>query len=134
MLTVTDFIEKGANRLSDEQLKPLCSTTLKPVVKKMVQSAGRDADDLLHIIQFIIRIVSEFDEYMGYARTSKTRREAAFALKYFLEEHDIIPDSDKEFGLKDDLIIARTVLQRHEKELHPFADACGFRWDKLVKS
>jgi len=131
-MTVDEFIEKGAASLTETELAPLCQTRLQPITKKMVQSAVRDADTLLHMIQFLVRVVSEFDEFQGNAAISKPRKEAAFALKYFLEDNDAIPDDDSEFGLKDDLIIARSVLNKNEKDFHPFADACGYRWDKLT--
>jgi uncharacterized membrane protein YkvA (DUF1232 family) len=131
-LTIHQFIEKCASELSDEELQPLCSKRLQPITRKMLRSAGRDADELLHIVQFLVRVCAEFDEYQGHGGISTTRREAAFALKYFLEDNDAIPDEDKEFGLKDDLIIARAVLVKHESHLHPYADACGYRWDKLL--
>jgi len=131
-MTINEFIEQGAATLTENELKPLCQTRLQPITKKMVKSVGRDADSLLHMIQFLVRVVSEFDEFQGNATVSRPRKEAAFALKYFLEDNDAIPDDDKEFGLKDDLIIARSVLSKNETDFHPFADACGYRWDKLV--
>jgi uncharacterized membrane protein YkvA (DUF1232 family) len=131
-MTIQEFITQGAQSLTDKELKPLCSERLQPIAKKMLQSAGKDADQLLHIIQFLILVASEFDEFQGDAGISTTRREAAFALKYFLEDEDAIPDDIAHYGLKDDLIIARTVLTTHEKPLTSFADACGYRWDKLV--
>lgn len=131
-MTVDEFIKRGSASLTANELKPLCQTRLQPITKKMVKSAGRDADTLLHMVQFLVRVVSEFDEFQGKVGISTPRKEAAFALKYFLEDNDAIPDEDKEFGLKDDLIIARSVLRKHEAAFHPFADACGYRWDKLV--
>lgn len=131
-MTVHQFIETYAANLTEEELRPLCSKRLQPVTRKMLRSAGRDADELLHIIQFLVRVCAEFDEFQGVASISPVRREAAFALKYFLEDNDAIPDSDKEFGLKDDLIIARTVLEKHRKSLQPFADACGYQWKRLI--
>ncbi len=131
-MTIQEFITAGAKTLSEPELKPLCSARLQPIAKKMLQSAGKDADDLLLIIQFLIRVASEFDDYQGHAGVSTTRREAAFGLKYFLEDNDAIPDDIPHLGLKDDLIIARTILKTHETRLAPFADACGYRWDKLV--
>jgi len=118
--------------MTPEEQKPLCSTKLKPILKKMLKSAGRDADELLHLVQFLVRVAAEFDDFQGRKDPSSTCKEAAFALKYFLEDNDAIPDQDKEFGLKDDLIIARTVIHRHSRALQPFADACGYRWDRLL--
>jgi uncharacterized membrane protein YkvA (DUF1232 family) len=132
LMTVDAFIEKGAATLTENELTPLCQNRLQPITRKMVKSAGRDADTLLHMVQFLVRVVSEFDEFQGNATTSTARKEAAFALKYFLEDNDAIPDDDKEFGLKDDLIIARAVLRKNESDFNSFADACGYRWDKLV--
>jgi|GEM_PF-482870 len=132
MMTIQEFISAEAQAMTDKELKPLCSTRLQPIARKMLQSAGKNADQLLHIIQFLIRVVSEFDEYQGHAGISLTRKEAAFGLKYFLEDNDAIPDHIPHLGLKDDLIIARAILESHQAKLEPFADACGYRWDKLV--
>lgn len=131
-MSIDEFIEKGAKNLTENELKPLCQNRLQPITRKMVKSVGRDANTLLHMVQFLVRVVSEFDEFQGNASVSKPRKEAAFALKYFLEDNDAIPDDDKEFGLKDDLIIALSVLKKNKTDFHPFADACGYRWDKLV--
>ncbi|MEM6884797.1 MAG: YkvA family protein [Verrucomicrobiota bacterium] len=132
-ITVTEFISRSAAAMTEQELRPLCSARLQPIARKMLQSAGKDADQLLHIIQFLIRVASEFDDYQGHVGTSVVRKEAAFGLKYFLEENDAIPDHIPHLGLKDDLIIARTILKTHEAKLTPFADACGYRWDKLVR-
>ena len=133
-ITVEEFIRRSAAAMTDEELKPLCSARLQPIARKMLESAGKDADQLLHMIQFLIRVASEFDEFQGQAGISDTRKEAAFGLKYFLEDIDAIPDDIPHLGLKDDLIIARTILKTHEAKLLPFADACGYRWDKLVST
>jgi len=131
-LSIHEFIESQAQQLSGQDIEPLCSQRLQPITQKMLRSEGRDAEQLLHSVQFLVRIASEFDEFQGVVGISQTRREAAFALQYFLEDNDAIPDDDEEFGLKDDLIIAQAVLEKNEKALRPFADACGYTWSRLT--
>jgi len=77
-----------------------------------------------------------YDGKTGWVEARRAERDVAAYVdktwKTFLEDNDAIPDDDEEFGLKDDLIIAQAVLEKNEKALRPFADACGYTWSRLT--
>ncbi|MEO0453325.1 MAG: YkvA family protein [Verrucomicrobiota bacterium] len=129
--TVSQLIEEGALSLTQEQIDQFKKKHLKRVTKKLVNTSNRGADDLLHLAKFLIRVVNEYETFCSKRNAPLIAKKAIFALIYFVAENDIIPDSDKEFGLSDDLIIARTVLKNHQDDLRDFADACSFSWEKL---
>jgi uncharacterized membrane protein YkvA (DUF1232 family) len=65
------------------------------------------------------------------ADSDASRREAAFAIRYWANESDIIPDLVPEIGYADDSLIVQTVLRRHHEV---FRDYCRFRnisWSKI---
>jgi uncharacterized membrane protein YkvA (DUF1232 family) len=131
MMTLDEFVAAGARRLDDRQVEAFCRQELKSLTRKIARSVRPDREQFHLRVQFLVRVAGEYDDYAGRAGISEVRREAVFALRYFIEDHDAIPDTDKEYGFRDDDLVAATVLRRHAGVLAPFADACAQRWARL---
>lgn len=58
-----------------------------------------------------------------------TRRDLQGALAYFVDEKDLIPDSNSKFGLLDDAIVLELALSEHEHEWLAWQEFDRFRRD-----
>lgn len=58
-----------------------------------------------------------------------TRRDLEGALAYFVDEKDLIPDSNSKFGLLDDAIVLELALSAHEHEWLAWKEFDRFRRD-----
>ena len=127
-VTLTEYVANGARELSDEQIGAFRARTIPELALKMASTQHEADGELLPITRFLLRVAAEFDDYCNSASVSTVTREAVFALMYFLEEDDAIPDSEAELGYRDDAMIGRAMIRHHSAELKPFADACGQPW------
>ncbi len=59
-------------------------------------------------------------------------REVAFALAYFLEGEDLIPDAQPGIGLVDDALILEAAFRRNQHELRAHWAARGRPWPEAI--
>ena len=121
--SISEYIEQAAALLTPEDLDRL--QTDLPLLNR--QFAAIEAPQFPHLLQQL-RLLADFfqDTADGAfsAGSEASRKETAFALRYSVEQADIILDSIPEVGYADDSVIVRTVLSRHQDVLR---DYCRFR-------
>lgn len=104
---VGTFIENGASLVSDEAVAALRSR--RDQLRQKIVSLG-EMERLSGRIELLAAV---FDDACTHGHEhSRATREIAFALLYFLNGVDRIPDSVPEIGYLDDAVVAQLVLQR----------------------
>lgn len=73
-------------------------------------------------------LLRQFLQESPVAAATAAHREAAFALYYFLQGQDLIPDAIPEVGLMDDALLVETALRRNAHELQNHWAAHGRVW------
>lgn len=119
--TPSQHLERGAECVRDEDLSAL--TRLRPAVESKLAGIS-DSTRLKERIGLLLRYLEETPASQGGA----CRREAAFAVFYFLKGFDLIPDSLPGVGLLDDAMLVETALRRNEHELREHWTAHGRVW------
>ncbi len=125
---LSEYISQGASSLSDSDVLAFRTHAIPEITRKMLTTEHEVDGELLKVTRLLIRIAVEYDDFIRSSTITQPTKEAIFALKYFLEENDAIPDTEEEIGYKDDLMIGIAALKSHRPELRAFADACGQAW------
>ena len=94
---------------SDEVIK-----TLNVKLDKLIES-GKLNDIEVDLIKNVSVLVSIYQTYPDL--TSSIRRRILFAISYFCDVNDDIPDIVPEIGYLDDAVVARWVIESISKDL-----------------
>lgn len=127
-VTLAEYVADGGARLTDRDVLDFRAGRIPELTRKMGGTEHVADGELWGIARFLLRVAAEYDDYRRSASISPVTRQAVFALQYFLEEDDAIPDSEESLGYTDDVMIGRAMIRGHAEELKPFADACGQPW------
>ena len=121
---MTDFIKSQARALSIADIDRLI-VDLPALRERFAKIQQPTYPYLAEQLQFFSRVV---EEQVVREPAAEMVGEAAFALLYFQRATDLIPDSIPGMGLLDDAIIARIVLDRHERAFKSNPDAYNLSW------
>lgn len=115
-LSTGEFVSQGVTRVSDHHLDLLVSRldALRERIAKINDSP---------LLQ--TRLLA-FADFLGKTRAGPeaalpARRDVAFALAYFFEGADRIPDGTPQYGLLDDALVVEAVLERVDPALRAHA-------------
>lgn len=114
------FIERGARKITPRQLHEI-HQRLGEVRESLPGIKVPGFPQAEPQLRFLARVVREcaldHERELSYYALS----EAAFAISYFSNDVDIIPDFVPEIGLTDDAAVVALVLARHREEFIRFA-------------
>jgi len=128
--SISDYIEWQSAMLTSEQLDKL-RADLPSLDFRLPAMAVARFPRLPRQLKLLVSFFEHTFDQVFPSESDASRREAAFAIRYWAKESDIIPDFVPEIGYGDDSLIVRTVLQRHQEV---FRDYCLFRnisWPKI---
>lgn len=115
------FIEKGAELVSAEALTMLREQRLP--LQLRIAALG-DSERLRGRLELLAAVFDEASA--GAPIDAHALREIAFALIYFMQNADRIPDALAQIGLLDDAVIAQFVLQRQAAAVEAIARRRGW--------
>jgi uncharacterized membrane protein YkvA (DUF1232 family) len=128
--SISEYVAERAALLSLENLDQL-RAELPHLNNQFAAMVVRRFPHLRQQLKLLSDFLEDTAEGVFPFGSEASRKEAAFALRYAVEEVDIIPDSASDIGYADDSLIVRTVLRRHQEI---FRDYCDFRkipWSKI---
>ncbi len=106
--TMSHYVDRGAELVTPDAIAAL-RRLRRPLLEKI-----RDLHESTHLQRRLELLFIYFEEACtdGSACTP-SHRDAAFALLYFLQGLDRVPDSVPEVGLLDDAMVVQVVIQRN---------------------
>lgn len=115
-LSTGEFVSQGVTRVSPQHLELLVAR-----LDALRERIGKIADSPL--LQTRLLAFAEFlgRTHQGPEAELPARRDVAFALAYFFEGSDRIPDGTPQYGLLDDALVVAAVLERVEPALRAHA-------------
>lgn len=119
-LSTAEYVTEGVKRVTDwhlEQLLPRLET-LRSRIAQITDSPRLQAR-----LEEFVRFFEETGA--GVEAQLPARRDVAFALAYFFEGADRIPDGTPQYGLLDDALVVEAVLLRTEAALRAHAQRAG---------
>lgn len=126
-----NYIENGATRLTPRHVQQLVSDLpeLRNEFAKMRASTFPETERQLWFLAAVVEAVWT-DRYrdMPY----RAALEAAFAVSYFHQAVDLIPDALEVIGLTDDAAVVQTVLARNAGAYEKFATATQLDWAEFL--
>jgi uncharacterized membrane protein YkvA (DUF1232 family) len=128
--SISEYIEWQSAMLTSEQLEKL-RAELPAFDLRLRTMAPARFPYLARQLKLLVSFFGHTFDQVFAADSDASRRETAFAIRYWAKESDIIPDFVPEIGYADDSLIVQTVLQRHQEV---FRDYCRFRnisWSKI---
>jgi hypothetical protein len=102
---------------------------VQAVRKHQREAAQRNLPPFLEPHIATIGDVTRLLEDRSWPLTEATRRDLEGALAYFVDEKDLIPDSNSKFGLLDDAIVLELAISAHEHEWLAWQEFDRFRRD-----
>jgi uncharacterized membrane protein YkvA (DUF1232 family) len=127
--SVSEFVEWRAALLTPEHLAELRASL--PLLK--VRFADLAVPQFPQLPKQLKLLADFYEDTAGGTfpvGSDASRKETAFALRYAVQEKDIIPDGVPEIGYADDSLIARTVLSRHQDIFRDYCQFRKIRWSK----
>jgi len=135
---LTNFIQSQARGLSPADLNRLI-VDLPALRERFTKIPSQTYPYLSDQLEFLSLVVKDQVAGLNYDLTAQTVAEATFALLYFQNPTDLIPDSIPGMGLLDDAMIVSIVLRRHEQAFKRNSHAYklhrpipGFEVDELL--
>jgi uncharacterized membrane protein YkvA (DUF1232 family) len=125
-----DFIQSQACGLSPADLDRLI-VDLPVLRERSTKIPSQTYPYLFDQLEFLSLVVKDRVAGLNRDLTAQTVAEAAFALLYFQNPTDLIPDSIPGMGLLDDAMIVSMVLRCHEHAFKRSSDAYKLRWPIL---
>jgi len=115
-LSTAEFVSRGVTHVTERHLDRLV-----PRLHALRERIAKINDSPL--LQSRLLVFADFlaATHHGPEAAQPARREAAFALAYFFEGSDRIPDGTPLYGLLDDALVVQDVLQRVEPALRAHA-------------
>jgi uncharacterized membrane protein YkvA (DUF1232 family) len=124
---LTDFIQSQARGLSPADLNRLI-VDLPMLCERFTDIPSQTYPYLSDQLEFLSLVIK--DQVAGLNRdlTMQAVAEAAFALLYFQNPTDLIPDSIPGLGFLDDAMIVSMVLRRHERAFKRSPHSYKLHW------
>ena len=124
---LVEFIESRARALSRADLERLI-LDLPLLRRRLTEISSQTYPYLADQVEFLSMVV-EHEVAEGSRRpVPPAVGEAAFALLYFQDSADLIPDSIPGLGLLDDATIVNMVLRRHEDAFRSYSHGEKLWW------
>lgn len=111
---MTQFVTRGAAEITPHEVENVVRAIPLLRARWTAQVDQESYPKLVDKLDFLARLVEDFEAGLEKDIPFETAAEAAFALVYFHREIDIIPDFIPEIGFADDAAIVETILRRHE--------------------
>lgn len=117
---MVEFVMHGASKMTPREVENVVRAI--PTLRlEWTQIDEKTYPGLAERVEFLARLVEDFDAGLQKDLSFEAAAEAAFALAYFYREIDIIPDFIPEIGYSDDAQVVDIVLQRHAREFSRYA-------------
>jgi uncharacterized membrane protein YkvA (DUF1232 family) len=124
---LTNFIQSQARGLSPADLNRLI-VALPALRERFTKISSQTYPYLSDQLEFLSLVVKDQVAGLHRDRTAQAVAEAAFALLYFQNPTDLIPDSIPGIGLLDDAMIVRMVLRRHDQAFKRSSHSYQLHW------
>lgn len=112
---MVQFVTHGASKMTPREVENVVRAI--PTLRlEWTQLREEDYPGLAERVEFLARLVEDFDAGLQKDLSFEAAAEAAFALAYFYREIDIIPDFIPQIGYSDDAQVVDIVLHRHAQE------------------
>ncbi|MBM3871260.1 MAG: hypothetical protein FJ392_09895 [Verrucomicrobia bacterium] len=131
MAEIVKFVHHGAAQVTPQILEGIHKKL--PMLK--IEFAQINAPKYPHLVEqleFLADVLEDFVEGADKQVPLFVVAEAAFALAYAHKQHDLIPDSNQQFGYADDSSVTRAVLMENEKVLSAYAQRHKLNWKKIT--
>lgn len=131
MAEIVKFVHHGAAQVTPQILEGIHKKL--PMLK--IEFAQINAPKYPHLVEqleFLADVLEDFVEGADKQVPLFVVAEAAFALAYAHKQHDLIPDSNQQFGYADDSSVTRAVLMENEKMLSAYAQRHKLNWKKIT--
>jgi len=125
--SLTNFIQSQACGLSPAGLDRLI-VDLPVLRERSTKIPSQTYPYLFDQLEFLSLVVKDRVAGLNRDLTAQTVAEAAFALLYFQNPTDLIPDSIPGMGLLDDAMIVSMVLRRHEHAFKRSSHSYKLHW------
>ncbi|HEY5893955.1 MAG TPA: hypothetical protein VIT91_12060 [Chthoniobacterales bacterium] len=132
MNAVEELLATGAPEITPASLDK--AVRMLPRLRAKFASLDPEQPKLAIRIEFLGQVLEDFASGLCRDLTFHAVADIAFALQYFYQDNDLIPDDLPDDGFKDDLAVSELVLERHGKVLEEYAVARGFEWKELVSN
>ncbi len=131
MAEIVQFVHRGAAQVTPRILEGIHKKL--PMLKiEFAQINAPKYPHLVEQIEFLADVVEDHVEGADKEVPLFTVAAAAFALAYVHKQHDLIPDSNKQFGYADDSGVVRVVLMENEKVLADYARRQKLNWNRVT--
>ena len=131
MAEIVKFVHHGAAQVTPRILEGIHQKL--PLLKlEFAQIHAPKFPHLVEQLEFLADVVEDFVEGADKEMPLCVVAEAAFALAYVHKQHDLIPDSNAQFGYADDSSVTRAVLMENEKVLAAYAKRHKLNWNKVT--
>ena len=131
MAEIVKFVHHGAAQVTPRILEGIHKKL--PMLKiEFAQIHAPKFPHLVEQLEFLADVVEDFVEGADKEMPLCVVAEAAFALAYVHKQHDLIPDSNAQFGYADDSSVTRAVLMENEKVLAAYAKRHKLNWNKVT--
>lgn len=131
MAEIVKFVHHGAAQVTPQILEGIHKKL--PMLK--IEFAQINAPKYPHLVEqleFLADVLEDFVEGADKQVPLFVVAEAAFALAYAHKQHDLIPDSNQQFGYADDSSVTRAVLMENEKVFSAYAQRHKLNWKKIT--
>lgn len=131
MAEIVKFVHHGSAQVTPKILEGIHKKL--PMLKiEFAQINAPKFPHLIEQIEFLADVVEDFVEGADKEVPLVAAAEAAFALAYVHKQHDLIPDTDKQFGYSDDSSVVRTVLMENERVFSAYAKRHHLNWNRVT--
>lgn len=111
-LTTAEYLAQGVTHVGPKQVEQVEAEL--PELRKRI-AAITDSRRLRNRLEVLAQFLAESSN--GVAAATEARRDAAFALAYFLHGSERIPNETPQYGLLDDALVVEAVLERNSAAL-----------------
>jgi uncharacterized membrane protein YkvA (DUF1232 family) len=118
---MTEFVTHGASQITPREVEEVVRAIPMLRAEWTMQVDHRAFPNLANQLDFLARVVEDFEAGLEKDIPFEAASEAAFALVYFHREIDIIPDFIPGIGYADDAAVVETVLERHDEVFARYA-------------
>ena len=131
MAEIVKFVRHGAAQVTPKILDGI-HRKLPMLKMEFAQIHAPKFPHLVEQIEFLADVVEDFVEGADKEMPLFAVAEAAFALAYVHKQHDLIPDTNEQFGYADDSGVVRAVLMENEKVLAAYAKRHHLNWNLVT--
>ena len=131
MAEIVKFVRHGAAQVTPKILDGI-HRKLPMLKMEFAQINAPKFPHLVEQIEFLADVVEDFVEGADKEMPLFAVAEAAFALAYVHKQHDLIPDTNEQFGYADDSGVVRAVLMENEKVLAAYAKRHKLNWNRVT--